>query len=31
MLSGIGDPAVMNPLGIATVANLPEVGKHLMV
>jgi choline dehydrogenase len=28
-LSGVGDPAVLNPLGIQTVINLPTVGKNL--
>ncbi|KAF7303603.1 Glucose oxidase [Mycena indigotica] len=28
-LSGVGDPAVLNPLGIPTVVNLPTVGKNL--
>lgn len=27
--SGVGDPAVMNPLGIQTVISLPTVGKNL--
>lgn len=27
--SGVGDPAVMNPLGISTVLNIPTVGKNL--
>ena len=27
--SGVGYPAIMNPLGIQTVINLPTVGKHL--
>ena len=28
-LSGVGDPAKLNPLGIQTVINLPTVGKNL--
>ncbi|KAJ7035122.1 alcohol oxidase [Mycena alexandri] len=28
-LSGVGDPAVLNPLGISTHVNLPTVGKNL--
>lgn len=28
-LSGVGDPATLNPLGIQTVINLPTVGKNL--
>lgn len=28
-LSGIGDPSVMNPLGISTVVSLPGVGNNL--
>ena len=28
-LSGVGDPAQLNPLGIQTVINLPTVGKNL--
>jgi len=28
-LSGVGDPARLNPLGIQTVINLPAVGKNL--
>ncbi|GAA5912643.1 hypothetical protein JCM6882_004699 [Rhodosporidiobolus microsporus] len=28
-LSGVGDPAIINPLGISTVVNLPGVGKNL--
>lgn len=31
MLSGIGDPAVMTPLGIKTLVNSPQVGKNLQV
>jgi choline dehydrogenase len=27
--SGVGDPAHLNPLGIATVLNIPTVGKNL--
>jgi choline dehydrogenase-like flavoprotein len=27
--SGVGDPAILNPLGIATVIDLPTVGKNL--
>ncbi|PVF96902.1 alcohol oxidase [Serendipita vermifera] len=27
--SGVGDPAVMNPLGIPTVLNIPTVGKNM--
>ncbi|CAG8516117.1 5634_t:CDS:2 [Acaulospora colombiana] len=27
--SGVGDPALMNPLGIPTVLNIPTVGKNL--
>ncbi|KAJ7062173.1 hypothetical protein C8F01DRAFT_126103 [Mycena amicta] len=28
-LSGVGDPALLNPLGISTVVNLPTVGRNL--
>ncbi|KAK6977206.1 L-sorbose 1-dehydrogenase [Favolaschia claudopus] len=29
-LSGVGNPKIMNPLGISTVVNLPAVGENLM-
>lgn len=31
MLSGIGDPTILKPLGISTVIDLPSVGKNLTV